>query len=67
MSSEETVKLGYASSQNISFRGEWDTMIPRSEWKEMSAKEREEVENEVVWELVELWVIDGAEFDEDYQ
>ncbi len=52
---EETVILGYASSLNISFRGEHDTGIPVSDWAEMSDKEKDEVYNETVWNLVELW------------
>jgi hypothetical protein len=57
MSSEETIRFGYASSKNISFRGEVDTGITREDWAEMSDAEKDEAVNEAVAELVEVWVV----------
>jgi hypothetical protein len=54
----DTVKLGYSSSSNISFQGQIDTMIPREEWDEMSEKEQDEIIQESVNELVDIWVED---------
>jgi hypothetical protein len=54
--SYQTDKLGYASSSNISFNGKWDTGIEREEWDEMSDHEKAAVENECIWELVDIWV-----------
>lgn len=53
-----TVKLGYASSKNISFKGELDTGIPREQWGEMSEQEQDDTVNDVLNELVEVWVIE---------
>lgn len=55
----DTVKLGYASPVNISMRGEVDTGYAREDWDEMSEKEQDEVMNDAVWELVELYVIEN--------
>lgn len=54
-----TVKFGYASSKSISFKGELDTGIPLDEWEDYSDEDKAEVENEALWDLVDIWVIDG--------
>lgn len=54
----DTVKLGYSSNKNITFRGELDTGIEREEWDTLSEKEQDEVLNDMIWELVQLHVKD---------
>lgn len=53
-----TVKLGYASSKNISFKGQLDTGIPREQWDEMSAREQNDTVNDLINELVDVWMIE---------
>lgn len=56
----DTVKFGYASSANITFRGEVDTGYPREEWENLSDKVKQGVIDDLVGELVYLWEIEGA-------
>ncbi len=59
MSSDtDTIRFGYESSKNITFRGEVETDITRDQWEAMSQKERDEAMNEAIWDLVQLWVVD---------
>jgi len=50
-----TVKFGYASSSNISFKGILDSGYTREEWDEMSDREKIEAEQELLNELVDIW------------
>lgn len=53
-----TVKIGYESSNNASFKGMVDTGIHVKVWRGMSAEEQDEIVQEVVNELVDVWVED---------
>lgn len=53
---DDEVKIQYASSHNITFRGEIETGISRADWDAMSQEEQDQVMDEVVWDLVQLWV-----------
>ena len=53
-----TVKLRYAASSNISFKGEYDTKIEREDWERMSAREQGDVYVEALEELVDIWDAD---------
>lgn len=55
---DEEVVLGYASNQNITFRGEVYTGYTWGEWRQMTDQEKEDAYTELVWDLVELWEID---------
>lgn len=57
MEEERTVVLGYSSMSNISFRGRYDTGILVEEWEEMSEADQAEVFNEVLNDLVDIFVI----------
>lgn len=52
----DTVKFGYGAASNITFHGTYDTGIEREDWDEMSNDERESVETQALYDLVELWV-----------
>jgi hypothetical protein len=59
---DDPVMVGYASSKNISFRnssskGE-ELGVTWGEWREMTEKERDEVIEEYVNELVQVWVLE---------
>lgn len=60
----DDVILGYASSANITFRGELYVGYTWGEWREMSQKEKDEAVDEVLYELVDVWVEDD-EYGED--
>lgn len=47
--------LAYASSKNITFRGELNTGMTKQEWQALSDAERDEVVTQMVWELVQIW------------
>lgn len=54
----ENVVFRYASSKNITFRGEIDSGISREDWAEMSQKEQDEAIEQVVWdELIEIYAV----------
>lgn len=55
---EDTIKLRYSASSNITFRGEIDTGISREEWGEMSEEEQAEVIQDVAAELVDIWPVE---------
>lgn len=54
----DTVRIGYASCKNISFKGYVDTMISWEEWNEMWPREQREVIDSVIENLVDVWVED---------
>lgn len=58
---EETVKLRYSSSTNISFHGWVDTGIPWSEWADMSDDDRQEEINVQLNYLVEMSEVPAGE------
>ena len=51
-----TVKFGYGAASNITFHGTYDTGIEHEDWDEMSNDERDAVEIQALFDLVELWV-----------
>src|SRR5690606_9360837 len=53
-----TVKIGYESNNNASFKGMVDTGIHVKVWRGMSAEEQDEIVQEVVNGLVDVWVED---------
>lgn len=55
---DDTVKLGYSSSANVSFQGELDTGFIREEWNEMEDDEKGGVISEIIFELVDVWEIE---------
>lgn len=63
MDSETTVKIGYSSSNNVSFHGWIDTSIGQSEWDAMTEEAQEKAVVEAFWEnnVVDLWVIPPGE------
>jgi hypothetical protein len=63
MSDEKEVRLGYSSSHNISFNGTYETGIPRSEWDHMSDRDKQEVYQEALNDLVEVFELDDDEPD----
>lgn len=50
-----TVVLKYASNANISFHGDIELEIERSDWDELPQAERDEIIQEALNELVEIW------------
>jgi hypothetical protein len=52
---EETVVLNYSAMSNITFHGEVDTGIPRSEWDEMDMVEQDQEMARILFDLVEIW------------
>lgn len=62
----DTVKIGYSAFSNITFRGEYDTGIPREEWDEMDEKGQWETMNELLTQDVDLWVKEDGEKDNDW-
>lgn len=54
----DTVRIRYASNKDIFFRGYVDTMISWEEWADMSGPEQAEIIEQVVWDLVDVWVED---------
>lgn len=53
---EDEVEIQYASSHNITFRGSVGTGLTRAEWDALSDEEKDQIMDETVWDLVELWV-----------
>ena len=56
MSGEEEVILGYSSSANVTFRGTLATGVEKARWAVMSEEERDQVIEECLFELVQVWV-----------
>lgn len=54
----DTVKLSYAASSNITFRGDYDTGYTREEWDDLTAPEQNEVITDALYYLVDIWVED---------
>lgn len=52
------VMLKYSSWKNISFHGTLDTGISREEWDEMSGEEKEDVFNENLNRLVDIYEVE---------
>lgn len=52
------VMLKYSSSKNILFHGTLDTGISREEWDEMSGEEKEDVFNENLNRLVDIYEVE---------
>lgn len=53
----DEVKIGYASSSNVTFHGELETGMTRQEWEELGEEGQKELMEEMVWELIEMWPI----------
>lgn len=49
------VRLGYGSHDNITFKGTISTGYSRREWDTLSEEEKNEVFDQTVWELVDLY------------
>ncbi len=47
--------FGYSASSNISFRGTVETEIDLVDWKEMSSEEQNQIMDEVVYDLIDVW------------
>jgi hypothetical protein len=47
--------------ENVTFHGVIDSKIDRAEWEEMDQDARIELENQLLWELVDLSPIDDDE------
>jgi hypothetical protein len=58
------VRLAYGSNTNISFAGTIETGYSRREWDSFKEKEKDEIIEERVWELIEIWEL--ADGDPDY-
>jgi hypothetical protein len=54
----DTVKFGYSSSKKITFNGVIHTDITRDEWDEMSESAKDEVIEEMLFDLVQVWVVE---------
>lgn len=54
----ETVKLGVQSHINIGFDHVLDTGMPRDEWDELTADERNSCISDAVWDILDVWVIE---------
>lgn len=61
--SEKTVRLGYSSRTNISFNGTWDTGYTREQWDTLTEEERDDVMNEAMADLVEVFELGDDEPD----
>lgn len=57
------VRLGYASNTNISFGGTIETGYSRREWDTFSSKEKDQIIEDNVWELIELFELADDEPD----
>lgn len=53
----KTVKLGFSSWQNVTFGGEVDTGYTPEEWNDLDRKDQDELIQEKLNELVDIWVI----------
>lgn len=53
-----TVSFGYESPYNNSFRGVIETEIPVEVWRKMTADEQDEVVEDILNDLVDIWVED---------
>ena len=58
---DEPVVYGYGSSRNISMRGEGELGFTWGEWRVMDEDARREFLNEIVFELVEVYVKDDED------
>jgi hypothetical protein len=54
----DPVVYGYASNKNISFHGKDEIGYTWGEWREMSEKERERELQDIVNELVDIYIVD---------
>lgn len=54
----DTVRIKYASSTDASFHGYVETTVTREEWNGMTPLEQSNFIDEVVAELVNVWVED---------
>lgn len=57
------VRLGYGSHTNITFKGTEGTGYSRAEWDTLSDKQKDEVYNQTMWELVEIYELDDDQED----
>lgn len=57
------VRLGYASSLNISFKGTEGTGYSRAEWDTLSDKQKDDVINQTVWDIVDIYELSDDEPD----
>lgn len=53
-----TVSFGYESPYNSSFHGVIVTEIPVEMWRKMTADEQDEVVEDILSDLVDIWVED---------
>jgi hypothetical protein len=62
---DEPVMVGYSSGRNISFRNNYkegdELGVTWGEWREMSRAEQNEIINEYLNNLVDVWVIDDED------
>lgn len=56
MADNDTVKIHYSASSNLSFHGEIDTEIPREKWKKMTDAERDAAVDEEIYNLIDVSV-----------
>ena len=57
------VRLGYSSGRNISFRGTIPTGISRNQWGEMSSEDQDEIIQDLLNELVDVYELNDDESD----
>lgn len=57
----DTVKLGYSSMRNISFKGVIDTEVSREQWDEMTDAEKDEEITDALFYLVDIWEIEDGD------
>ncbi len=56
---DEPVTYGYGSSANITFRGEGIELgVTWGEWRAMPERERNQLLNEKLWELAQIYIED---------
>jgi hypothetical protein len=57
------VRIGYSASSNISFNGTLETGYRRSEWNKLSQKSKNEVQEDLLWELIDLFELEDDQPD----
>jgi hypothetical protein len=54
----DPVEIHYESSKNITFTGTMPLGVTWGEWREMPGTERDNLMDDVVWDLVSISVVD---------
>lgn len=62
---EKTVVLKFSAFSNISYRYEYDTMLTREEWNELSDEDQQAIYNEAIWNDIDYFTTTEPDGDVD--